>query len=144
MSQENLEIVKAVHPPSGSDLTRFFAEDSSALAEAAPLFHPEFEFSTPQLGVGFRLGGKGLAELAKLWREWLEPWEVYWAQVEDFIDAGDDRVLVLLRDHGRLRGSAADVEQVGASVWTLRDRKVARIDFYPNREQALEAAGLRE
>ena len=44
----------------------------------------------------------------------------------------------------RLLRSTEEIEQVGASVWTVRDRKVSRIDFYPNREQALEAAGLRE
>ena len=148
MSEENVEIVKAVHPPSGTDLTRLFADDSDAparLEAAAPLYHPEFEFSAPTLGgVGFRLSGKGLPELVETWREWMEPWEVYWTEVEDFIDAGDDRVVVLLRDHGRLRGSEAEVKQLGASVWTLRDRKIARIDFYPTRDHALEAAGLRE
>jgi ketosteroid isomerase-like protein len=146
MSQENLEIVKAAHPPSGTDLIHVFADDSGAparLAAAASLFHPEFEFSIPTLGVGFR-DGKGVPELAQMWRDWLEPWEVYWTKVEDFIDAGDNRVLVLLRDRGRLRGNTEEIEQVGASVWTVRDRKVSRIDFYPNREQALEAAGLRE
>jgi hypothetical protein len=148
MSQANVEIVQAVHPRSGTDLTRLFADDSNAparLEAAAPLYHPEFEFSAPTLGgVGLRLDGKGLAELAEAWREWMEPWEVYWIEVEDFIDAGGDRVLVLLRDHGRLRDSDAEVEQLGASLWTLRDRKIARIDFYPNRDHALEAAGLKE
>ena len=148
MSQENVEIVRAVHPPSGADLTRLFADDSDAparLEAAAPLYHPEFAFSAPTLGgVGVRLDGKGLPKLVEAWREWMEPWEVYWTEVEDFIDAGDNRVLVLLRDHGRLRGSDAEVEQLAASLWTLRDRKIARIDFYPSRDQALEAAGLRE
>jgi len=148
MSQENVEVVMAVHPPSGTDLTRLFADDSNApvrLEAAAPHYHPEFEFSAAPLGgVGFRTSGRGLPELVEAWREWMEPWEVYWTEVEDFIDAGDDRVLVLLRDHGRLRGSDAEVEQLGASLWTLRERKIARIDFYPIRDQALEAAGLRE
>jgi ketosteroid isomerase-like protein len=147
VSREAVEIVKAVFPPSGTELSRFFADDSGAparLSAAAPLFHSEFEFTGPTLGVGLRMGGKGLPELAELWREWMEPWEVYWTEVEDFVDAGDDRVLVLLRDHGRLRGTDADVEMIGAAVWTVRDQKIARIDFYPDRDQALEAVGLRE
>ncbi|MEK6328728.1 MAG: hypothetical protein AABM66_14570 [Actinomycetota bacterium] len=64
MSDENVEIVKAVHPPSGTDLTRLFADDSDAPARldaAAPLYHPEFEFSMGTLGE-FRLSGKGLLE----------------------------------------------------------------------------------
>jgi len=48
----------------------------------------------------------------------------------------------LIRDHGRLQGSDAEIEQVGASVWTLRDGKIARNCFYPNREDALRAVGL--
>jgi ketosteroid isomerase-like protein len=149
MSQENVEVVKAVHPPSGTDLTRLFADDSEApgrLEAVAPLFHPEFEFVvgiTTEENPAFRGSGGGLAELADMWREWIEPWEVYWTEVEDFIDAGDDRVLVLIRDHGRLPGSDAEVDVVAASVWTLRDGKIARIEFYANREQALKSVGLR-
>jgi hypothetical protein len=32
----------------------------------------------------------------------------------------------------------------GALVWTLRDRRTVRIGLYQEREEALEAAGLRE
>jgi hypothetical protein len=148
MSQRNVEVVRAAHPPSGTDLTRLFADDAEVptrIAAAASTFHPEFAFSVPTLGgVGFRVTGKGLPAMVEAWREWMEPWEVYWTEVEDFIEAEHDQVVVKLRDHGRLRGSEAEVEQLGASVWTLRDRKVARIDFYPTQDQALEAAGLSE
>ena len=148
MSEANVEIVKAAHPPSGTELTRLFADDSEASSRmdaAAPLFHPEFAFSAPTLGgTGVRATGSGLDELVMAWRDWMEPWEVYWTEVENFVDAGEDQVLVLLRDHGRLRGSDAEVEQRAASVWTLRDQKIARIDFFPNREDAFGAAGLSE
>jgi ketosteroid isomerase-like protein len=69
---------------------------------------------------------------------------VYRTEVKDFVDAGDDRILVLIRDHGRLRGSDAEVDLVAANVWTVRDGKIARIEFYVNREQALEATGPTE
>jgi ketosteroid isomerase-like protein len=144
MSQENVEIVKAAHVPSGTDLTRLFADDSGAparLEAAAPLFHPQFEFEVHG-AVTNTLRGRGLLELVDTWREWMEAYDVYWTEVEDFLDAGEDQVLVVLRDHGRPKGSDAEIKQVGASLWTLRDRKVARIDFYPSREQGLEAAGL--
>ena len=146
MSQENVEIVKAAQPPSGTELTVLFADDSGApgrLEAATPLFHPEFEFETHG-AVANTLRGKGLPELVDAWREWMEAFEVYWTEVEDFLDASDDQVLVILRDHGRLKGSDAEIQQIGASLWTLRERKVVRIDFYPTREQGLAAAGLRE
>jgi hypothetical protein len=36
------------------------------------------------------------------------------------------------------------VERFDAAVWTLRDGKCVRLDYYGSREQALEAAGLSE
>ncbi|HEX3326583.1 MAG TPA: nuclear transport factor 2 family protein [Actinomycetota bacterium] len=146
MSQENVEIVKTAHPPSGTELTALFADDSGAsdrLVATGPLFHPSFEFEAHG-AVANTLRGRGLPELVDAWREWMEAFDVYWTEVEDFLDAGEDQVLVILRDHGRLKGSDAEIKQVGASLWTIRDRKVARIDFYPSREQGLAAAGLRE
>ena len=60
------------------------------------------------------------------------------------IDAGNDRVVVLTRDHARPRGTNAEVDFLGAPVWTLRDGKVSRIEFYWNRAEGLAAAWLEE
>jgi len=57
--------------------------------------------------------------------DWLEPWDSYHAGVEDVIDAGHGRVLVLTRDRARPKGSDAEVSFLGAPVWTVRDGKVA-------------------
>src|SRR6266487_1248747 len=148
MSQENVEIVKSVHPPSGTDLTTLFsteAEESGGFEALASALTPDFEAVGGDFaGAGLGSRGPGLEGLVEAWREWLRPWETYWTEVEEFIDAGEDRVVVLVRDHGRPRGSDAEVENVGGSVWTLRDGKIARIEFYAKREEALEAVGLRE
>ena len=146
MSEESIEVVKAAIPPSGTELTALFADDSGApdrLAAAASLFHPEVEFEVHG-AVANTLAGAGLPGLFDAWRDWLQAFEVYWTEIEDFLDAGEDRVLVILRDHGRLKGTAGEITQTGASLWTVRERKIARIDFYPNRAQALEATGLSE
>ena len=60
------------------------------------------------------------------------------------IDAGDDRVVVLTRDHARPKGATAEVDFLGAPVWTLRYGKVSRIEFYWNRAEGLAAVGLEE
>jgi ketosteroid isomerase-like protein len=141
-----VELVKAAHPPTGTELTSLFADDPAApdrLNAVASLYHPEFEFEVHR-AVANTLRGRGLPELIDAWRGWLEAFDVFWTEVEEFVDAGDDQVLVILRDHGRPVGSDAEVENLGASLWTLRDGKIARIDFYPTREQGLSAAGLRE
>jgi ketosteroid isomerase-like protein len=138
--------VKAAHPAPGTELTRLFADDPEAPARikaAAAFFHPDLEFTVAG-GVSEYRTGTGLAELIEAWRDWLKPWDAYWTEIEEFIPAGEDRVLVVLRDHGRLRGGDTEVEQLGSSLWTVRDGKIARIDFYPNREQGLAAVGLRQ
>ena len=64
---------------------------------------------------------------------------------EEFIDAGDDQVLVFSREGGRGRGSGAEVQtQPTAHLWTLRDGRVIRMESYWERSDALEAAGLDE
>jgi murein DD-endopeptidase MepM/ murein hydrolase activator NlpD len=39
---------------------------------------------------------------------------------------------------------AADVELRGTAVYTVRDGKVARVEFNSTRDEALEAVGLSE
>jgi ketosteroid isomerase-like protein len=147
MSQENVELVKAVHPPSGTNLSSLFdrdAEDFGRFQRLASLLTEDFEAAGGDLSGGLTSGGRGIDGLLAAWRDWLRPWATYWTEVEDFVDVGGDLVLVLIRDHGCLRGSDSEVENVSASVWTLREGKIARIEFHADREQALKAVGLEE
>ena len=144
MSKENVELVKAVHPQSGSRLTDLFVDEAVVeRLRAADAFDPELEVSGGHI-TGISVNARGLDGLIEAWRDWLEPWEVYWTEVEGFLDAGNDQVVVLVRDHGRLRASDSEVQAVAGSVWTIRDGKIVRIEFHADREQALEAAGLSE
>jgi ketosteroid isomerase-like protein len=61
---------------------------------------------------------------------------------EEFIDAGD-QVVALLRVKATGHSGVA-LERDDAIVYTMRDGQVARLDYYNNRPQALEAVGLRE
>lgn len=147
MSRENIEIVKSVHPPSGTDLTLMFADAPRTVELLEPIsghFNPDFEFAggDTNRGPGLSTRGTGMAGLAEMWREWMEPWDTYSTEVKGVTETDDDRVLVLIRDRGRLRGSEAEVEQLGASVWSLRDGKITRVEFHSNRESARRAAGL--
>jgi hypothetical protein len=62
---------------------------------------------------------------------------------EEFRDAGD-RVFVWQRTIGRGVASGVDVVWEGAYVWTLREGKIIRVQIFFGRDEALEAAGLRE
>jgi ketosteroid isomerase-like protein len=71
-----------------------------------------------------------------------EAFEDYRPEVEQIIDAGDERVLTLAVEHGRGRGSGAEVQAAKtAHLWTLRDGKAVQIDLFLDRKQALEATG---
>jgi|SRR5829696_1047065 len=146
MSEENIEVVRTVHPPSGTDLAMLYADGAQATAlieAAAPLFDRSFEFEAHG-ATAERATGKGLPALIAAWREWLRPFESFRTEVERFVDVDEERVLVLIRDHPRPRGTDAEIESLGCSLWTLRDRKITRIDFYPTRSHGVEAAGLPE
>jgi ketosteroid isomerase-like protein len=74
-----------------------------------------------------------------------EAFDDYRMLPEEFIDAGEDRVLVFSREGGRGKGSGAEVEtHPTAHLWTLRDGKAVRMQSYWERSEALEAAGVRE
>jgi ketosteroid isomerase-like protein len=146
MSQENVELVRALQPTPDTDLVTLFRDDAAfaALAEAvSPFLHEDFEVVAPALVAGRDVRVEGLAGLRAVWLEWLEPWESYRVELEDVIDAGDATV-VLVRDYGRRAGVAAEISVTGGTVWTMRDGKVARVAFYAVRSEALEAVGLSE
>ena len=50
--------------------------------------------------------------------------------------------MVLVRDHGRRAETDVDVELISGSVWTFRDGKIARVEFYRNRDELREANEL--
>jgi ketosteroid isomerase-like protein len=50
---------------------------------------------------------------------------------------------VLTHDYPRREGSTAELAMLASAVWTVRDGQVAAAEFFSNRAEALEAAGLR-
>ena len=62
----------------------------------------------------------------------------------ELIDAGGDKVIAVLRNSGRAKLSGVETDLTYAIVWTIRDGRIARGREYWTRDDALEAAGLRE
>ena len=60
----------------------------------------------------------------------------------DLVDAGADKVLAHQRHEARGRASGADVEFDHWIVITFRDERVLRDEWFADRGEALEAAGL--
>ena len=65
-------------------------------------------------------------------------------ELEEVIDAGDDQVIGMSRQHGRGASSGAVAELALAQIATVRDGQIVRVDNYLDRQKALEAAGLSE
>jgi ketosteroid isomerase-like protein len=62
---------------------------------------------------------------------------------EEFLDAGDS-VVVRVNQQATGAGSGAPVGMRYYQVWSFRGRSVIRIESIRGREEALEAAGLRD
>jgi ketosteroid isomerase-like protein len=139
----NVDLVQSLQPDPEVDFAQVFRDDDmwAALGEARGAYHPEVESVRPGLPDGKTY--TGLDGLRDMWLEWLAPWRSYRVEAEDVIDLGD-RVLVLAHVFGRLEGSQAEVRNTVASVFTVRDGKIARVEFYLERAEALKAVGLEE
>jgi ketosteroid isomerase-like protein len=141
VSAENVELVMGLYPAPDVDFAQLVRDENrwTAWSEAnAPFFHPEAESVRPRLPNGKTY--TGLDGFRDMWLEWLAPWKTYRVETEEVIDLRD-RVLVLVHAFGRLEGSQGEVENTSASLWTVRDGKIARVEFYVDRAEALKAVG---
>ncbi len=144
MSAENVEIVRRGYDVFLKELEREGLEGGFPDAYIEWL-DPEIEWRGPRQFPDLarpRFGPEGVREYGRVLAEALEDYRMI---PEEFIDAGEDRVLVFSREGGRGRGSGAEViTQPTAHLWTLRNGMAVRMDSYWERADALAAAGLAE
>jgi ketosteroid isomerase-like protein len=91
-------------------------------------------------GAGVYQGHEGVARGLQ---ELLDTFDDMHAVPEKFIPAGD-YIVVFVRLRGRAKASGVETELRLAVVYTVRDGKIVRGREYIDRQQALEAVGLRE
>ena len=135
MSQENVERIRdAVVAYNRGDLDAFLDEywtddiDYRAV-EGAPDDHGPIH---------------GKAEMRAYLQDWFDTFDDLKIEPLEVIDAGLDQAVAVVRFGGRAKLSGVEADLTFAVVYTLRDGKVARGREYWTKEQALEAAGLRE
>src|SRR5687768_9036732 len=119
MSEENVELVKKLIPPAGTDSTQMFRDDALwavVKAGAEPFVAPDFEGVFVVFGEGEKF--KGLDGLRAGWLDWLAPWGSYYDEIEEVFAVGDDRVVVLGREHGYRLDMEAEVQGEAAGVYT--------------------------
>jgi ketosteroid isomerase-like protein len=117
------------------------AFSDQGIEAALEYFDPELEWWAPPEWLEDRLykGHEGLRELAAFWTEQFDEYEV---ELERFIDLGDDRVVALLHQRGRIKGSGNPVEQPIGYIARISEGKVREVHVYFSWEATLEAAGL--
>jgi ketosteroid isomerase-like protein len=89
---------------------------------------------------GFPQRGSGRNEFVAHVTKYWSLWNDYTQDVKEMIDVGDD-VVVVLREHARLRNSDTDLEREVAAVWTIENGRRVRFRAYASREDAMRALG---
>jgi ketosteroid isomerase-like protein len=86
---------------------------------------------------------RGHAGVMRWLGDWASAWSEFSMKPVEYRDAGS-RVVVVLRLRATGAKSGIEVVREDAMVQTVRDGKVARIDYYNSKDQALKAVGLEE
>ncbi len=136
MSQENVEVVReGVDAMNRRDPDGFIA-----------CLHPEVVWEERgDVLPGLRGVYRGRGEAQRWFEEaFLEVWESFQIKVEELTGASDDRVFVEAVFAARGRGSGVETELRFWTVLWFADGKIARRDVFFTRDEAVEAAGLRE
>jgi ketosteroid isomerase-like protein len=72
---------------------------------------------------------------------WDSAWEDYELEPEDLIDAGN-QVIAVFRLRATGKGSGVETERRNSVLYTVRDGKVVRADYFGDPDRALAAAGI--
>ena len=127
MSQENVEIVRRSY--------EYFGANGEIRA------HADLVWDVSNLGWPDQQIYSGPAGAMQFNAEWAAAWDDWEMVPEDYIDAGE-RVVVILIQRGRSKATGIPVEMRFAQVWTLRNGQGVRMQLYASVEEALEAVGL--
>jgi ketosteroid isomerase-like protein len=73
---------------------------------------------------------------------WAEMWESWEVDLEDVIDAGEDRVIVFFRERGRSK-AGLNVDERHSELYVVRGGKIVYRKGFSDADQALVEAGLR-
>ena len=87
---------------------------------------------------------RGREGFHRAWDAWLEAFEDLRLEPEDVVDLGDDRLLIGLHSIGRGTGSGVRADVRGFTLYRFRAGRVVEHEFFFDRDQAEEAAGLGE
>jgi ketosteroid isomerase-like protein len=133
MSQENVELVRR-----------------SVAALAVGDWQGIFDTWDPQIEWHFEreavISGvhRGRDQVRAALSSFVTEWEDFTVEIEKLIEADDERVVLFAHLTGRGRGSGLPLDFREANIFTIREGRIVTVKEFFDREQALQAAGLRE
>jgi ketosteroid isomerase-like protein len=129
MSEEQVQVLRELNQAfnSDGDWQRFY--DSGAVLQMPPEWPEEPVY----------YGKPGLVQAVGLWREGFD--DYHWHE-ERLVDVGDDRVVGLYRQRGRIKQGGTPIEQPIGIVFWFRGEAIIRLDGYFSWREALDAAGV--
>ena len=133
MSQEDVEVVERI-------LEAFNSEDIDLILAFT---HPDFEVDVPAEFSTEPDVYRGHDGMRRYWDSFQDAMYEIRIRPERLWDAGE-AVVAAMHLTARGRHTAITVEQRMVGVWTIRERRAARIRIYASAAEALRAVGLEE
>jgi ketosteroid isomerase-like protein len=133
MSQENVEVVRR----------QYAAVNEGDFARAMSCYSEDVELVTH--AGDFRAGMfKGREAVGRWFGDWFSSFRDSRFDIEEVTDLPGGAVLLVAEYQGRGKTSGVAVRGKVIWVYRLREGKIARVEGYGSRDEALEAVGLRE
>ena len=114
--------------------------------EATKAFAEDVDWDVSRDIWGDVVGGghyRGIQGVTDWLRDLNEAWESMEIRSEEQIEAGE-QVITVMSARGRGRVSGIEVEHHPAGLSTFREGKIVRVEWFPTRDEALQAAGRHE
>ncbi|HYI35344.1 MAG TPA: nuclear transport factor 2 family protein [Thermoleophilaceae bacterium] len=134
MSQENVEIARRAYEAwNQGEYEEFFAA-----------IDPEIELVLPEGGMTAG-AHRGLQAMRQFLESYVESFEDFRWEPEEFFEAGD-QVVTFLRVSGRGRGSGVELTVRPVHLLTIHGGRLQRVEAFPERDRraVLKAVGLAE
>jgi ketosteroid isomerase-like protein len=143
MSEANVEMIRTSYAVYNAALTASNRREAIR-AWLERFADPEIEWETEPTARFTAQGFHGIDGVMEFFDAILDAFESVRQVPEPFIDCGDDRIVVFVRTEAQARTPGPEIDEEWAHLITVRDGKSARVQVFRNREEALEAAGMRE
>jgi ketosteroid isomerase-like protein len=142
VSEQNVEVVRALFPAVGVDMVAAM-DDPIAEGLDIGVFTDDckVEFLAERISEAIEPRLRGPAGLVEGWTNWTEAYESYVITPEEFVDAGEE-VLVLVRVEARTERGGVAMEHRPAAVFAVSDGRIHRARFFLDRGMAFSEAGV--